>query len=322
MARQIDSSRWIAHPAGKGSGRDRLKEIELHIDGQGRTEQAGDIVARRVAAVSQPLGELGKRMERMQWAVARSGALADFNKRLEAIADRQRRIAQAGDIVARRVAAASQSLGELAGRVECLPPGLSVPPVPRQPEVPTLDLAWQLGSLPPTRPLRPVAAQSEAIKPYGNSQRNVSLELTLAAFEPAFADQFRGARLRSEERGPDWFTQAAASIRKLLLSLLHAAAPDECVLTWVQDRKAQLDRNGRPTRRTKIEWLCRSIKDTGFRRFVRSELNSALEVLELCNQAVHVNEFPDFEESFTSVFARVEFAVLHIVRLSGRRRST
>ena len=297
------------------------KRLAAIAHGQKRIAQADDI-ARRLAAASQPLGELGKQMERMQRAVARSGALADFDKRLAAIADRQMRIAQAGGIAVRRAGAASQLLGELVGRVECLPPGLSVPPVPRLPEVPRMDPAWQLRFLPPGQPLRPVAAQSEPTKPCGNSQRSVSLELTLAAFEPAFADQFRGAWLRSEERGPDWLTQAAASIRKLLLSLLHAAAPDECVLPWVQHRKAQLDRNGRPTRRTKIEWLCRSIRNTGYRKFVKSELNSALEVLELCNQAVHVDEFPDFEESFNSVFARVEFAVHHIVRLSGRRRST
>ena len=54
---------------------------------------------------------------------------------------------------------------------------------------------------------------------------------------------------------------------------------------------------------------------------MRFELRSALEVLKLLDQAVHVNEFPELEESFTSVAARVEFAIHHIAKLSGRCRS-
>ncbi|MXY71000.1 MAG: hypothetical protein F4Y47_20920 [Acidobacteriia bacterium] len=104
--------------------------------------------------------------------------------------------------------------------------------------------------------------------------------------------------------------------------MLHTVAPDEFVLPWVQDRKRQLDRNGRPTRSTKIEWLCRSIQNKGYRTFVKHELCSALEVLELLSQAVHVNDFPELEESFESAAARVEFAIAHISRLSGRQRSS
>ncbi len=171
-------------------------------------------------------------------------------------------------------------------------------------------------------PLPAVAPLPALIRPSGNNRRNESLELTLASFEPAFAHQFRGARIRSEERGPDWLRQATASFRTLLLGLIHTAAPDELVLPWVQDRKTQLDRNGHPTRRTKIDWLCRSIQNRDFRGFVKSELHSMLGVLELFNQAVHVNEFPDLEESFTFMVTRVEFAIRQIVKLSGRQRST
>jgi len=321
VARHIDNSRRIGYQSGKGSDTERLEKIELHIDVQDRRKQVGDIAATRFAAVIQPLGELGRRTEQLQRAITGSGALADFSQRLDAFADVQERIGQVGGIAATRIAAASQSLDTLGRQTERLAFGLSVPPLPRLPEVPKVNLDWPLVSVPPRQPVQPVAAQSELTHPYGNGHQNASLELMLATVDPAFADQFRALRLRSEERGPDWLTQATASARKLLLGLLHTAAPDERVLPWVHDRRGQLDQNGRPTRRTKIDWLCRSIQDRAYRKFVKIELNSALEVLELCNRAVHVNEFPDFEESFTSVITRVEFAILHIVRLSGRRRS-
>ena len=206
--------------------------------------------------------------------------------------------------------------------------GLSLPKLDL-PAVPGLDLPELLGFSLPNLDLPAVPGLDlpellgfplqEPPKSSIESRRNVSLEFKLAAFEPAFADQFRGARLRSEERGPDWLTQAATSYRKLLLGLLHAAAPDELVLPWVQSPRDQLDQRGHPKRRTKIDWLCSSIQDKRYRRFVRIELYSALEVLDLLNRAVHANEFPELEETFMSVDARMAFAIRHISRLYRRR---
>ena len=300
------------------------KQLEALGNAQERMGRLGGVAAARLAATSQPLGEFGARMERFQQAIEGSGALSRLGKQLEALGNAQERMGRLGGVAATaaaRLAAASQPLGELGPRMERLSLRPSVPPVPRLLEVPRVSVYGQLGSLAPRQPVRSETLQSELTKPYGNRQRNVPLEIMLATIEPAFAHQFRGALLCSEERGPDWFTHAAASFRKLLHGLLRTAVTDEQVLPWVRDSKAQLDRNGRPTRRTKIKWLCRSIQNKGYRRFVECELDSALEVLELCNQAVHVNEFPEFEESFSSVTARVEFAVLHIVRLSSGHRS-
>ena len=266
MAKQLDSSRRIAHSSDKGSSRDRLAEIEPHIEVQERFGRVGGLAAEGMAAASGPVAGLGGPVDRLRW-------------------------------------------------------GLSVPPVPRLPQLPRVILTRQLGSLPSRQSGRGVAAHSELPKPYLDSQRDASLDLTLAAYDPAFADQFRGVILRSKERGPDWLTQAAASCRKLLLGLLHTAAPNERVLPWAKNQGAQLDRNGRPTRRTKIDWLCRSIQNRAYRRFVRSDLNTVLEVLALCNQAVHVNESPDFEESFELAIAGVESGIRHIIQLSGHQRS-
>ena len=55
---------------------------------------------------------------------------------------------------------------------------------------------------------------------------DASLECALDRIDPAFATQSRGAMLRSEERGADWLTQAAALLRKLLLGVLHTVAPN------------------------------------------------------------------------------------------------
>ena len=140
------------------------------------------------------------------------------------------------------------------------------------------------------------------------------LEQTLAKLNPAFPSQLRGSMQRNQERGPDWWTQAAASQRKLFLGVLHTAAPDHLVMTWVTNPK-QLDRRNRPTRRAKIAWLCRSIPNESYRKFLIAELDSALELIELFNTAVHVDEFPEFEETFSWTQLRLKVAVRHILEI-------
>ena len=168
-----------------------------------------------------------------------------------------------------------------------------------------------------TEPLLDVVGHTEVdwpLRSYEESEAGVSLEYMLGALNPAFAAQYRGWIQRSKERGPDWLRQAAASLRTLLLNLLHTAAPDKLVLPWVTEPGSQLDKGGHPTRRTKIAWLCSSVRNKRWREFVRMELDSALRVLDVLSKAVHVNEFSELEESFTSVSARVRFAIPYFLR--------
>ena len=182
------------------------------------------------------------------------------------------------------------------------------------------DLPEEHGSR--AAPLEDVAGYTEMDRPLkarDASEAGTSLEYMLRALNPAFAAQFNGWILRSEERGPDWCTQAAASLRKLLLGLLHTVAPDDLVLEWVTNRSTQLDRCGHPTRRAKVDWLCRSIRDKRYRKFVRAEFDSALAILDMLNQAIHGNEYPELEESFSSVSARVTFVIRQMVTLGKRK---
>ena len=91
------------------------------------------------------------------------------------------------------------------------------------------------------------------------SETDDFLERTLPQLKPAFLEQYRGVKARADDRGPDGWTQGSASMRKLLKGVLHSVAPNEVVLRWATKNNKELDKNKRPTRATKIEWLCRSI---------------------------------------------------------------
>ena len=79
--------------------------------------------------------------------------------------------------------------------------------------------------------------------------------------------------------------------------------------------KDQVDRLGRPTRRTKIAWLCRSIPNESYRKLLLTELDSALTLIDLFNTAVQVDEFPEFEQSFAWTQLRLKVAIRHMLEI-------
>jgi len=147
------------------------------------------------------------------------------------------------------------------------------------------------------------------------------IEATLPEMNPAYLTQYRGAKVRISERGPDWWGQGGSSMRKLLKGVLHTAAPNELVLPWAKQHHKPLDRNGRPTRSTKVEWLCQFIQNDPYRAYVRTELNSALALIELLDNTQHVDECPEFEQQYEWIFLRLEVTVRHLLTLWKASRS-
>ena len=157
--------------------------------------------------------------------------------------------------------------------------------------------------------------QSQSLRVDITTETALVLEATLPELNPAFLDQYHGAKARSTYRGPDWWTQGGSSIRKLLKGVLHTAAPNERVLPWAKQNNKELDRNGRPTRATKIEWLCQFIDNDAYRAYVRTELNSALALIDLLNATQHIDDFPEFEQQYDWTILRVEVAIRHILTI-------
>ena len=186
-------------------------------------------------------------------------------------------------------------------------------------ELPTQDVFVHTGavrSLTPHDAAEPKTEETSlVIRAEVSTTTGVFLETKLPVLHPPFLDQYRGAKARSVDRGADWWTQGSASLRKLLKGVLHHAAPNELVLPWAKTKNKELDRVGRPTRATKIAWLCEPVADDDYRAFVRAELESTLALIDIIDVAQHVDQFPDFEDKYNWVLLRVEVAVRLILEL-------
>jgi len=186
-------------------------------------------------------------------------------------------------------------------------------------ELPTLDIYVHTGAIRSVTPHGVFEKREEqaatSLRVEIATETGEFLEATLHELKPAFLEQYRGSKMRASDRGPDWWTQGSSSMRKLIKGVLHTAAPNQRVLPWAKQNNKQVDRNGRPTRATKIEWLCQFIPNDAYRAFVREELSSALALIELIDTAQHIDEFPEFEEQYEWTFLRAEVAIRHILTI-------
>jgi hypothetical protein len=186
-------------------------------------------------------------------------------------------------------------------------------------ELPTLDVFVHTGAVRSVTPHEVFEEQEEqtsmSLRVEIATETGQFLEATLHQLKPAFLEQYRGSKMRASDRGPDWWTQGSSSMRKLIKGVLHTAAPNERVLPWAKQNNKPVDRNGRPTRATKIEWLSQFIPNDAYRAFVREELNSALALIDLIDTAQHVDEFPEFEQQYDWTFLRAEVAIRHILTI-------
>jgi hypothetical protein len=192
-------------------------------------------------------------------------------------------------------------------------------------ELPTLGVFVHTHAVRSITPHEPLEAGEEkkalSLRVSITTETVLVLETTLPELNPAFLDQYRGAKARSADRGPDWWTQGGSSMRKLLKGVLHTAAPNELVLPWAKQNNKELDRNGRPTRATKVEWLCQFIGNDAHRAYVRTELNSALALIDLLDVTQHVDDFPEFEQQYDWTILRVEVAIRHMLTIWKARHA-
>lgn len=199
----------------------------------------------------------------------------------------------------------------------------SVPPFAS--ELPTIDLFVHSSAVRSITPHRgyekPQDAAAVSLRAVVVEETVVFLESTLSDLKPAFLSQYRGAKARVSERGPDWWTQGASSMRKLFKGVLHTAAPNELVGPWATKNNKQFDSNGKPTRGTKVDWLCEFIPNDHYRAFVKTELTSALACIDMIDSSQHVDDYPEFEDQYNWILLRVEMAIRHILTIWKSRKA-
>jgi hypothetical protein len=140
------------------------------------------------------------------------------------------------------------------------------------------------------------------------------IETTLPLVNPALLTSWKGGLATARRRGDDWVRQAASSLRYVLITTLDTLAPKASVLADRPDRKHLSDK-GAPNRTAQVHWLCRSFKNKTYRRMVISDLESALDIIDTMNEAVHREDYQEIEDAFDRMCVRAEIALRHVLEI-------
>ncbi len=129
-----------------------------------------------------------------------------------------------------------------------------------------------------------------------------SLEELLSELGRDFARTWRGATQSLQSRNADRQRHVSTSIRELLTHVLHTLAPDERVRAWSSDPEHY--HNNRPKRSARLRYICRRIDEGKFAAFVRADVKSGDEFLQLLQPGTHALAEPFSEVQVRAIVAR------------------
>jgi len=136
----------------------------------------------------------------------------------------------------------------------------------------------------------------------------------LQTLDPGLATPYRGARDALHRGNPDRARHILSSLRELWNHVLRRIAPDEHVLAWVQGNHNDLLREGRPTRKARVLYVCRNLNHGPFADFVDQDTRALVKLLEFFNR-VHELESKLTDDQLRALLLRTDSWLVYILQI-------
>ena len=136
----------------------------------------------------------------------------------------------------------------------------------------------------------------------------------LQAVDPSLALPYIGARDALRGSNPDRARHVLSSLRELWGHLLRRLAPDDRVLTWATSDDKELLHEGRPTRKARILYVCRSLNHHPLTDFVVQDTRALVKLVELFNR-VHELDSELTDEQLRALLLRTDSWLMYILEI-------
>jgi hypothetical protein len=107
----------------------------------------------------------------------------------------------------------------------------------------------------------------------------------LSNLDPELVALWEGAAQSMLSSNPDRARHTVTSLRELFTHVLHRLAPDPLVREWTQEERYYYQ--GRPTRRARLDYICRGIQTPTFAPFLEKDIKVLLDFVELYQKGTH-----------------------------------
>lgn len=116
-------------------------------------------------------------------------------------------------------------------------------------------------------------------------RHEIELRGLLNDIDPKLLRMLDGAKATMDPSNPDHVRHFSISLRELFTHVTHTLAPDQEVMSWTTD--PSFFKNGRPTRRARILYICRNLEEKALSKFVVKDVPATLALLDVYQQGTH-----------------------------------
>lgn len=145
-----------------------------------------------------------------------------------------------------------------------------------------------------------------------------SVDDELAAFDGNLLNLINGARQSLASDNPDKARHVTTSVRELFTHIIHVLAPDEEIKAWSTDGEHY--HNGRPTRRSRLLYICRKFSCDPLAKFVEDDVQAALTLVDSLHAGAHVVQSKLTLRQLEAIVYRMESLALFLLRVSKGER--
>ncbi len=145
-------------------------------------------------------------------------------------------------------------------------------------------------------------------------QREELEQLLITAGWQDLVRMWQGANaVLNSTNNPDYVRHFAASLRELFTQVIHRLSPDNEIKKWSENKN--YFHNGRPTRKARLLYICRSINHNIFYEFVEEDVDSTLELMTLFNRATHAPIPPFSHTQLLTMQARLRAIINFLIEI-------
>lgn len=139
--------------------------------------------------------------------------------------------------------------------------------------------------------------------------------VAIARVDSELGSLLRGARAASNATHPDRCRHVAVSLREMLAHLMRRLAPDHVVTAWTN--KDEHFHNGRPTRRARLLYICRTISDSPLESFVEADVDATISLFDVLNSGTHAAMSRLTQQQLFALVKRAEGVVQFLLHLDN-----
>jgi Predicted pPIWI-associating nuclease len=146
------------------------------------------------------------------------------------------------------------------------------------------------------------------------AQNQEEVPALLERVNPDLRAMWNGAIAAIDSNNPDKTRHFSISMRELITHVIHTLAPDKDIKNWTNN--VDYYHNNRPTRKARLNYICRETATGSFSDFMESDIASIIEMMNLFHAGTHKVDSDLSTRQLIVLKRRVESSIKYLIEIS------